>query len=251
MENSNEITDPAREPIEVVCDPPAIPVVVPDGNPPNTHSPWWELFAVLAIGVLPNFMGAISTIYHPIPVVPYWLDTLECVVIYGCSSFAVLYLMWRSELTWKQFGIVRPNGWDFVLGIALFVVSVALMRQLPASLYDANRAFSYSFPIPQGPVESLMSCIKYTFAGFSEELITRCYLIARLSILLRSKATAILVAAMLFASYHVYQDLLGVIFALLFGCLFGTAFVLYRRIWPLVLGHALYNIRLDFLAGQI
>ncbi len=249
--NPNEIADPPREPIEVVCDPPSKPADIPDGNPSTTHSPWWELFAVLAIGVIPNLMGAISTIYHPIPVAPYWLDSLQLVVLTGCSSFAVLYLMWRSELTWKQFGIVRPNGWDFVLGIALFVVSVALMRQLPASLYDADRAFSDSFPIPQGPVESLMSCIKYTFAGFSEELITRCYLIARLSLLLRSKATAILVAAILFSSYHVSQDLVGVIFTLLFGCLYGIIFVFYRRIWPLVLGHALYNIRLDFLAGQI
>lgn len=250
MENSNEITDPPREPIDVICDPTSKPADIPDGNPSKPHSAWWELFAVLAIGVIPNLMGAICTIYHPIPVAPYWLDTLQLAAMTGCSSFAVLYLMWRSDLTWKQFGIVRPNGWDVVLGIALFVISVALAKQLPASLYDVDRVVSDTFSTPQGPVEFLMSIIKYTFAGFSEELITRCYLITRLSLLLRSKASAILVAAILFSSYHVSQDLVGVIFTLLFGCLYGTVFVFYRRIWPLVLGHALYNIRNDFLAGQ-
>ncbi len=251
MENPNAIADPAREPIEVVCVPPAKPVDVPDGNPPNTHSAWWELFAVLAIGIIPNLMGAICMIYHPIPVAPYWLDTLQLAAMTGCSSFTVLYLMWRSDLTWKQFGIVRPNRWDVVVGIALLVVDIALMRQMPSSFYDADRAVFDSFPIAQRPVEFLMSCVKYTFSGFSEELITRCYLIARLSLLLRSKATAILVAAILFSSYHVYQDFIGVIGTLMFGFLYGTVFVFYRRIWPLVLGHVLYNIRAEYLAGQI
>ncbi len=136
------------------------------------------------------------------------------------------------------------------MGIGLFFAAVALVRQLPTSIHDANREFTNPFPIVREPIDIILSCVKYLFSGFSEELITRCYLITRLSLLLRSKATGILIAAILFSSYHVYQDFVGVIYTLLFGFVYGTVFICYRRIWPLVIGHAIYNIQSDYLAWQ-
>ena len=37
----------------------------------------------------------------------------------------------------------------------------------------------------------------------------------------------------------------GAAYAALFGLVYGSAYLLLRRVWPLAIGHALYNIRLD------
>ena len=51
-----------------------------------------------------------------------------------------------------------------------------------------------------------------------------------------------LLAAVVFSSYHLYQGVLGVIDTFLFGVMYGAAYLALRRIWPLVLGHMLYNV---------
>jgi membrane protease YdiL (CAAX protease family) len=52
----------------------------------------------------------------------------------------------------------------------------------------------------------------------------------------------------LFAAYHAYQGAAGAAYSLTFGLAYGIAFLAIRRVWPLVIGHALYNICLEVLA---
>jgi hypothetical protein len=67
-------------------------------------------------------------------------------------------------------------------------------------------------------------------------------LITRLEELLQSRGKAVVLAAVAFASYHAYQGVAGVVATFLMGLTFGAAYLGLRRIWPLVIGHALYNI---------
>ena len=91
--------------------------------------------------------------------------------------------------------------------------------------------------------------VKYSLSAFAEEVVTRAYLITRLAVLLRSRGEAVLVAAIVFASYHAYQGAFGTAHAFVFGIVYGVAFLATGRLWPLVIGHALYNIRLELLAS--
>ena len=79
----------------------------------------------------------------------------------------------------------------------------------------------------------------------SDPLVTRTYLITRLETLLRSRTKAVLIAAVVFSSYHAYQGWHGVVFTFLFGAIYGVAYLGIRRIWPLAVGHMLYNIWLE------
>jgi membrane protease YdiL (CAAX protease family) len=87
--------------------------------------------------------------------------------------------------------------------------------------------------------------VKFLVAAYAEELVTRAYLITRLTGLLGSPTKAVVLAAATFASYHVYQGVGGLVDLFVFGLAFGVAYLLFGRVWPLVVGHALANVMVD------
>jgi membrane protease YdiL (CAAX protease family) len=89
--------------------------------------------------------------------------------------------------------------------------------------------------------------LKESANGFTEELVTRAYLITRLEVLLRSRMAAVFLSATAFASYHAYQGPAGLVGAFLFGLAFGLAYLGVRRVWPLALGHALFDIHIELI----
>jgi membrane protease YdiL (CAAX protease family) len=58
----------------------------------------------------------------------------------------------------------------------------------------------------------------------------------------RSEWLSLLVAALTFGSYHIYQGIDGVILITTMGLLHGAFFRLTRRLWPLIIAHAANNI---------
>lgn len=96
----------------------------------------------------------------------------------------------------------------------------------------------------QDPLDYVALWLSFAATGFSEEVVCRAYLITRLERLRRSSAQAVVVSALLFASYHLYQGWHGGLYALFVGLLYGCVFLLVRRVWPLAMGHILFNIYL-------
>ena len=82
-------------------------------------------------------------------------------------------------------------------------------------------------------------------AGLLEEVIVVAYLITRLEQIGWPTAAAVGASALLRASYHLYQGWGGFAGNLLLGVFFGVVFVRTRRVWPLVIAHAM----IDTLAG--
>ena len=78
--------------------------------------------------------------------------------------------------------------------------------------------------------------------GFAEELVMRAYLLVRLERLLSSTWLAVVVTTTLFASYHIYQGTTVMIGTAAFGFVLALAFCWFRRLWPLCLAHAVWNI---------
>jgi membrane protease YdiL (CAAX protease family) len=210
---------------------------------------WWEVGAVVAVGVFLPLVQSVYFTLQPLPAPPYWLYTVTFILLCACPIYVTLYLIHRSGESWAQFGLTRVKAWDVPLGLGLFLLADALWPLcyylMPPDIESRSGDF---FTQLSSPTDYALMVLMNAANGYSEELVTRAYLVTRLQQLLRYRSVAVLLSAALFASYHCYQGVPGVAYAMVFGIAYGTAFLLLRRVWPLAIGHMLYNIHLD-LAG--
>jgi membrane protease YdiL (CAAX protease family) len=250
-----ELTHAPPEGAAVASSPePTAAVGVPAGSAPVGRAVWWEVAAVVAVGVVPNFVGAVQSLCDPatslpLPPLPYWLDSFQLGVLSGCTIPVTLYLISRSGESWAHFGLARPQVLDAPLGAFMLMVALVVWSRVPPIPDFGFGTRSGDYSRPHGAGDHILMVVKYALSAFAEELVTRAYLITRLKVLLRSRGEAVLFAALLFACYHTYQGPVGAIHALVFGLTYGAIFLAIGRVWPLAIGHALYNIRIDLLAG--
>ena len=76
----------------------------------------------------------------------------------------------------------------------------------------------------------------------------RAYLVTRLELLLGSRLWAVVASAALFASYHIYQGPGALVDIFALGLLFGSGYVLLRRVWPFALAHAALDVCIELRA---
>ena len=211
---------------------------------PSGRTAWAEVACVLAVGVFPNLIYALSNLHTPPSAYPYWLDALSRIGTSACTIFVVLYLIRRSGEWAGRFGVGPPRLID--LPAVVFLVAVAaVVYRAGWAVFDDGAAISGPPSLPVGPVELTLMVAQYGFSAYSEELVTRGYLVTRLSHLLGSHVGGVVCAAGLFASYHAYQGAAGTLNAMAFGVAFGVAFLALRRVWPLAIAHAMYNIYVE------
>jgi membrane protease YdiL (CAAX protease family) len=243
-------TEPSITPAPVVTatvDPTSSEVSNAQGSSPHPvasaySAGWGEVCAVLAVGVIPHLFSVVQVYFQSkAPLAPYWLDSLALAGLSACTVYVTLYLIRRSGQPWNQFGLGLPQTSDLFLGFgALIVAEAILWFEFRLGVLGGSSPAE-----PPSPRESLDYAImfpKIAIAAFAEELVTRCYLITRLEQLLRSQWRAVLFAAIAFASYHIGWGLGGAIYALAFGLAYGIIYLANRRVWPLVVGHTLYNL---------
>lgn len=247
----------ADAPNPAPAQPPARPpAALPMDLPPNTAGGWGEVAAVLAVGVVPYLIGAMySYLLPPQPAegpIPNWYlaDALQLVGSTGTAAFVTLYLIHRGREPWARFGLGPVRAWDFPLALGVLLVSW-LTGCCDGMLGRAGlQTGRFWYVGPDGPLESFVMVVKFGVSGFSEELITRAYLITRLEVLLRSRGWALVFSAAAFASYHVYHGPAALVSMFLFGLAYGAIYLGVGRIWPLVFGHALYNILLELAVSS-
>jgi membrane protease YdiL (CAAX protease family) len=214
---------------------------------------------VLLVGVAGHLLGAILAFFDPRTAQrPAW-ELWTTHLVQSVQILAVMALViWRSGRPWRDFGIVRPRP---VADLAFAVLMVVLMLGVNMSAHVVLAWLESFVPsvedwvniVPpshhSGGVLSLPG--GWTLAvflpaqlanGLSEELVGRGYLIPRLTQALGSVHRAVLAQAMLLASYHIYQGSEAVLVIMVGEVMVGYLFVALRRIWPLALGHALYDL---------
>ena len=220
----------------------------------STLPVWWEISVVAMMALLPALRSALVALFvhQPEPIrLPYWLDTLDACVAYAPEAFLVLYLIYRSGEQWSAFGIVVPRLGDVLIGVVLVLVPELiwwLKSALAAPISSGTESYS---PIAQSSLDYVLLVVRYGSIAFVEELVYRAYLITRLEHVIRLESVwqkrllAVAIPAILFGFSHLYDGFWGVTSALIGGFLWGFWFQYSRRLWPLVIGHMLYDIRVE------
>ncbi len=197
-----------------------------------------------AILTLLNERDGLSSLHVEAPNLIIWTISLTGVA---------LLLMWKSGSPWAAFGVVRPKfPFDLVFGLLIFGVLWVGTHGVAIVVWDllSRTGAPYSWLVgasdavtrPEGLLGVGLVVAASLFVGFGEEIIVRGYLQTRLEQLLASPWKAVPVASLLFASYHCYQGLYGLITIFLMSLAFGAIFVALRRLWPLCIAHVMYDV---------
>lgn len=242
----DDVTGPMIQPAACPIDETAAPVV-------DRRAVWYEFAAVLAVGVVPHLFSALafSTLRKDQLLSLFLVDKVLLAANGCCTIYVVLYLIHRSGKSWAHFGVVHPRISDFFLGIALFSMGVVLPCLTPLFRSLDPTPVSKAFSLPLNSIDYVIALIAFSISAFSEELITRAYMITRLEEMLRSRWQAIVLAALMFGSYHIYQGISGLVYVTELGLLYGVAYVMIRRVWPLAFGHMLLNLFYTWASTRI
>lgn len=176
------------------------------------------------------------------------------VILFAGNSLlsGVLVLLWArwSRTPWREIGYVRPKSWigSAAVGIVLGSTFKLAMKSVVMPLLGAdpiNQAYHYLAGNAAALPGTLFAVI--FAAGFGEETVFRGFLFERLGKLLgRSTiaATAIvLITSAWFALVHFPgQGVDGVKQAAFTGLAFGSTFAVTRRIWPIMVAHAAFDV---------
>jgi membrane protease YdiL (CAAX protease family) len=233
--------------------PPAAPTAVglPKGSVDSrpTWQLWIEVPAVLCLAYFPYLWGAFDGLGRPLPTDHYAaVSTLYRVMSDLRVAMPLLVIMALSREPWARFGIVRLCwGVDLVGGCVVWLGATWAHRivsslMTPAMVEGNGWHRLAHHATDQGGFACALLVVACLVGPFSEELVMRGYLIPRLERLLGSTCAAILLTAVLFGSYHLYQGVGPAISTAAMGLVYGASFCVLRRLWPICLAHTLGNI---------
>lgn len=210
---------------------------------------WLEVGVVLCVAWLPHVVNSAVLLWLP-PTPRNWPYAGEMswwIISNLMQDVVVLYIMYRSLLPWKAFGIARPRvGIDICVAMLIWMTStiaVGIVYSFVATFAgrDATLNFmesGYEFAAPATSADLLFLIVFGISNGFSEELAMRGYFIPRFERLFASSWKSVVITAVLFASYHTYQGFGAIIPIFVVGIVLGIAFCVTRRLWPLVIVHS-------------
>jgi len=166
------------------------------------------------------------------------------------SAVLVLAWAWRSCTPSSELGFVRPASWarTAILAIVAGAAFKLAMKAVVMPLLGAdpiNRAYHY-LAGNRAALPGMVLAVIFG-AGFGEEVVYRGWMFERLAKLLGTsppaKAFIVLLTSTLFGLAHwTGQGLPGVEQATIFGLVAGTIFAFTRRLWPLVIAHAAFDL---------
>lgn len=206
------------------------------------------VIAVLCLAVFPAIYDAIAAWYLKIEVsVGFHYLTTSLIVRSIQVSLPLLLIVKLSKIEWEAIGLQQIR-WsrDVASGIGLWLMGTMgfyiafyiVYFTLPESWLSVEEPESM-FEGPEDAMDYGLVLLVSCANGFAEELVMRGYLLTRIERLLKSTWAALLITTLLFAAYHLYQGAGAAIGIAGLGLIYGGAFCLWRRLWPLVIAHAI------------
>ena len=161
----------------------------------------------------------------------------------------ILFIVLVADGTLSKIGFKRPNlkidSVVFVaLGVALYVIWHLPAWIVSPDLLRASNQYHHPSALTYELIggATLLSMMPGTLAAVVfEEVLMRGYVIARLTDLLGNRWVPVLISAIMFGAWHIYQGPVYACAKLLWGLAFAFAFAKTRSLWPLMLVHFLDN----------
>jgi membrane protease YdiL (CAAX protease family) len=155
----------------------------------------------------------------------------------------IAYLLVRSGEGWTGIGLTRFRAADAGQGVALWVASFLLVLIL-AQVFRQFGQREVDFLPPALPLwfRAVQAVLIAATAGATEEIVVRGYAQTRLEQLKAPTAVIVLLPTTLWGALHVYQGLGAALAIFCLGLLYAAYFHRTRRLWPLMLAHALFDM---------
>lgn len=234
-------------------------IILPPGEPDYTmnliakHSAYKLIFeSILPVLMFLLFSWLFRWYYGS------WTDTDWHVALYSRFIFWLMIALlvvyaYRIKhepfLPWQE----QPQPFGFYVGsvvvLYLLVIVAGLIAAIPQLLgwHDNNVVMSKMLTLMNH--SPWIMVFGAATAGITEELMFRGFMQPRLQVLLNSKAGAIVVSSLLFASLHYrYFSLKELIGTFLIGVIFATHYQKYRNIKIVMIAHFMVDL-IAFLLG--
>ena len=216
-----------------------------------------DVAVVCAVAVLPDvyraLRWALAAPDDPATRSPGFVAFASSTIVRSLPAIVVtLYVISRSGRPWGEFGFrpfrvlvdpliaVGAVAAAYAAYYGLWYATALAAPRFLAAAVQAQPAFR--FATPAGGVQWGLLVVMAIVNGFAEELVMRGFLIRQLERLLRSAWVAIVLTAAVFAAYHAYQGIAGVINGVAMSAVFGILFVVTRRLWPLAVAHTMMDL---------
>jgi membrane protease YdiL (CAAX protease family) len=154
----------------------------------------------------------------------------------------IAYLLVRSGEGWSGIGLTRFRGVDARQGVALWVASFVLVLVLAQVFrYFGQREVDFLPDVLPLWFRVIQAVLIAATAGATEEIVVRGYAQTRLEQLGAPTAVIVLLPTALWGVLHVYQGVGAALTIFCLGLMYAVFFHRTRRLWPLILAHALFD----------
>jgi membrane protease YdiL (CAAX protease family) len=187
----------------------------------------------------------VTIVGTPVPGRPLYGFFLQLVSLAAgvAPVFLAFYLLARSGEGASAIGVDRSQPWrDFGRGAALAALIGGSGLGLYFAAYKSGIAVNIvaeSLPAVWWRIPILL--LSALQNGLLEEVLVTGYLLTRLEKLGVRPAVAVAISATLRGSYHLYQGFGGFLGNAIMGVIFGTLFLRWRRVTPMIIAHTLID----------
>lgn len=178
------------------------------------------------------------------------INMLILVLGFGGLLLALLYFVCGerlADLQPKSGTVLADVGSGLLLALTLIgtqvLFNIVLATSLETSIPDANLTIAYELADDPLLLAFWLGPLVWLQAGFFEEF-TRVFMLSRLWQVWPGRGErwgVLLGSALLFGMGHAYQGALGIAGTALIGFILGWHYLVYKRLLPLIIGHALYD----------
>ncbi len=187
-------------------------------------------------------------------------DDVGAIVALILPILIVFFLPYRHR--WeniKEIGLYKPKRIGsliiqaVIVGLLLSFFFKTVLTPLLETILNSKRDLTSFYEIKGNTKLLLVYIIRLILiAGFFEEIIFRGFLISKFLILFNKSNfgwfVSIVLAATIFAFFHAYQGLVGIIYTAIAGLVLGYLYKYYNKnLWYLIIIHSSFDISSAFL----